>query len=191
MLEEKKLSNKNILMIIASRNFRDEEYFIPFEVFQREGARVTTASSVKGEIVGVEGGEARSTIILKEAEIKDFDAVVFVGGNGASEYFNNNEAHRIAQEAENKHKVLAAICIAPVILAKAGILKGKKATVWSSIVDKSGAKELKMAGCSVSSERVVKDGKIVTADGPAVAEEFARTIIEAIIEKDDKEQKED
>ena len=182
-MEEKKLSGKNILMIIASKNFRDEEYFIPFEIFQKEGAKITTASSVEGEIVGVEGGEARSTLILKEVEIKKFDAVVFVGGNGAREFFDDNNAHKIAQEMVSAHKTLGAICIAPVILAKAGVLNGKNATVWSSIANKSGEEELKKAGCLVSEKRIEKDGKIITADGPSVAKEFAETVIRTITEK--------
>ncbi len=182
-MEEKKLSGKNILMIIASKNFRDEEYFIPFNIFQKEGAKITTASSVKGEVIGIEGGEARSALTLKEVNIRNFDAVVFVGGDGTKEYFDNDDAHRIIQETVNTNKILAAICIAPVILARAGVLKGKIATVWSSIVSKSGEKELKEAGCTVSEKRVVQNEKIITADGPSVAGEFAEAIIKAITEK--------
>jgi protease I len=181
----KKLSGKRMLMIVASRDFRDEEYFIPFEIFQKEGAEITTASSVKGTIIGIEGGEARSTKELKEIEVKNFEAIVFVGGNGASEYFDDKEAHRIAREAIKFNKVLGAICIAPVILARAGALQEKKATVWSSISDKSGIEELKDGGCSVSSERVVRDEKIVTADGPAVAGEFAKTVVEVLAEREE------
>lgn len=187
MLKEKKLENKNILMVIASKNFRDEEYFIPYEIFQKEGAKIITASSVEGNIIGIEGGEARSTLILDEVKTKDFDAVVFIGGEGAVEYFDNNSAHRIIQEMTNFHKVVAAICIAPIILAKAGILVGKKATVWSSLMDKSNLKQLKDSGCSVLEERVVKDKKIITADGPAVSRKFAEKIMEAIVEKGNRE----
>ena len=182
-MEEKKLHNKNILMIIASKNFRDEEYFIPFEIFQKEGAKITTASSVKGEVVGIEGGEARSTLTLNKVNPRNFDAIVFIGGDGTKEYFDDNNAHRIIQETVNSKKVLAAICIAPVILARAGILKGKTATVWSSIANKSGKEELEKAGCTVSKERVVQNEKIITADGPSVSEEFAKAITEAIITK--------
>jgi protease I len=183
MLKEKKLDSKNILMVIASKNFRDEEYFIPYEIFQKEGAKITTASSVEGEIIGIEGGEARSTVVLSEVNVRNFDAVVFIGGSGAVEYFNNNDAHKIIQEMTNLHKVVAAICIAPIILAKAGILVGKKATVWSSLMDKNNIKELENSGCSFSEERVVKDKKIITADGPAVSREFAEKIVAAIIER--------
>ncbi len=183
-MNRNKLNDKNILMVIASKNFRDEEYFIPYDILQKEGAKITTASSIKGEIVGIEGGEARSALTLKEADVKDFDAVIFIGGSGATEYFENNEAHKIIQEAVRKDKIVAAICIAPVILARAGILRGKNATVWSSVLDKSGVKELKNGGCNASEERVVKDGKIITADGPSVAEEFAQAIIGAFAEEE-------
>jgi len=189
MFEEKKLYNKRILMIVASKNFRDEEYFIPFEIFQKEGAKVVTASSIKGSIVGIEGGEARSVLTLKSVEVKNFDAIVFVGGNGASEYFDNNEAHRIVQEAANYKKILGAICIAPVILSRAGVLVGRKATVWSSISNRRELEELKSAGCLVLDRRVVRDGRIVTADGPAVADEFAKMVVKAIIAEDAKNQK--
>ena len=184
MLKEKKLEGKNILMIIASKNFRDEEYFVPYEVFQKEGAKITTASSIEGNIIGVEGGEARSTLTLSEVKVKNFDAVVFIGGGGAVEYFDNNDAHRIIQEMTNMHKVVAAICVAPIILAKAGILVGKKATVWSSLMDKKNIKKLEDSGCSFSEERVVKDKKIITADGPAVSKKFAEKIVETMTERD-------
>lgn len=189
MMKAKKIEGKNILIVVASKNFRDEEYFIPYEIFQNEGARMTTASSVKGEAVGIEGGEARATMTLKEVNPKDFDAIVFVGGDGAREFFDNDEAHKLAQEFYTRRKVVAAICIAPVILARSGILKIKKATVWSSLANKSGLEEFKSAGCNYSDEGVVVDGKIITADGPAKSEEFAKAIIEVLATPEDEEKK--
>ncbi|MEA2098024.1 MAG: DJ-1/PfpI family protein [Patescibacteria group bacterium] len=187
MLKEKRLSQKKVLFIVGSKNFRDEEYFIPFGILQKEGATIITASSVKGGVIGIEGGEARSTLTLEEVVVKNFDVIIFVGGDGANEYFENNEAHKIIGKAVVKRKVLAAICIAPVILAKAGILRGKKATVWSSLMNKSGAEALKEAGCTVEEKRVVVDGRIVTADGPAVAKEFTEAIIETLLKKNEEE----
>ncbi|MCK5332633.1 DJ-1/PfpI family protein [Candidatus Parcubacteria bacterium] len=180
MTHEKKLEKKNILMVVASKNFRDEEYFIPFRIFQKEGAKIVTASSVEGDIIGVHGGEAISTLTLQKVEVENFDAVIFVGGGGAAEFFENSDAHRIVTDAIRLNKVLGAICIAPVILAKAGVLNGKNATVWSSSLEKTGTKELEASGCSVSDQNVVVDGNIITANGPAVAEEFAREIIKTV-----------
>jgi len=187
MTETKKLFRKKIVIIIASKDFRDEEYFVPYEILQKEGAIVTTASSMKGESVGLEGGEARSTVTLNEINAKDYDAVIFVGGEGAKEYFDSNEAHRIIQEFYARKKVVAAICIAPVILAKTGILKAKKATVWSSLGNKSGIKEFESAGCTFCDEGVVVDGKIITADGPAMSEKFANAIVEVLAKREEDE----
>lgn len=161
-----------IAIIIAFRNFRDEEYFIPKEVFENAGAKVTTFSTAVGTAVGTYGGEAQVDKTLEEFAVQNFDAVVFVGGAGAKGLMESLDAHRIAQETVAADKVLGAICIAPTILARAGVLFGKKATVWSSPMDKSAIKILKEEGALYEERSVVVDGKLVTANGPKAAREF-------------------
>ncbi|MDD3007052.1 MAG: DJ-1/PfpI family protein [Candidatus Pacebacteria bacterium] len=176
------MKNKKILMIIAHKDFRDEEYFLPLEIFRRGGAEVTTASSKTGIALGVLGGEAEVTLNIKNAQVDNFDAVVFVGGGGAQEYFENKEVHRIVKEFNEAGKITAAICIAPVILAKAGVLKGRTATVWSNKMDKTGPKALEKGKCTVSKNSVEISENIVTANGREASEEFARKIIENLRE---------
>ncbi len=171
-------------MVIAHKDFRDEEYFIPLEIFRRSGITVTTASSKTGTAMGVLGGEAETALDIKNAKAEDFDAVVFVGGNGAQEYFDNPEAHRIAREFADAGKLTTAICIAPVILAKAGVLKEKTAAVWSSALDKTGPKALAEGKCKISPASVEKSGNIITGSGRETAEEFAREIVESLRESD-------
>ncbi len=171
-------------MIIARKDFRDEEYFIPLEIFRRSGMSVVTASSKTGTIFGALGGEAEASLDIKDAKAEDFDAVVFVGGNGAQEYFENPAAHRIAREFAGTEKVTAAICIAPVILAKAGVLEGKTAAVWSSAIDKTGPKALAEGNCAFSPDEIEESGNIITANGPQAAEEFARKIVESLRRSD-------
>jgi protease I len=65
-----------------------------------------------------------------------------------------------------------------VILAKAGVLKDKKATVWTSSLDRGPVKILKENGAEFVNEKVVRDGKIITANGPAAATEFGEKILE-------------
>ena len=76
-------------------------------------------------------------------------------------------------------KIIGAICISPVILAETGILKNKKATVWTSSLDKSAAKFLEEKGAFYEDVDVVVDKNIITADGPSSAEKFSQTIITA------------
>lgn len=182
-MTEVKLIAKKLLTVIAHKDFRDEEYFIPKEIYYRYGILETTASSKTGMAIGVLGGEAEVTMNIKDAKAEDFDGVVFVGGDGAQEYFEDEEAHRIAQEFNDAGKIVGAICIAPVILAKAGVLKGKIATVWQNAMDKTGPKALKASDCLLSKKSVEMSGNIITANGREASEEFARLIAQELRKK--------
>ncbi|MCS7228318.1 MAG: DJ-1/PfpI family protein [Endomicrobia bacterium] len=163
-------------MIIAKNNFRDEEYLKPKEVFIKAGFIVETFSSSLGIAKGMLGATVEVDKVLSELKVEEYDAVVFVGGVGSSEYWNDSLAHKIAQEAVSKNKVIAAICIAPITLAKAGILKGKKATVYPTEIS-----QLKQLGANYIENNVVVDGKIITASGPHAAEEFGEKIKEILL----------
>ena len=168
---------KKIAMVIAFRDFRDEEYFIPKQILESSGAEITTVSASIGQAVGKLGGDTEVNVLLNDVKAADFDAVLFIGGPGAAKYIDDPTCHQIAKDVVLNNKVLGAICIAPAILARAGVLSGKKATVWSSALDKSAVKILKDNGAIFQSEDVVVDGKIVTASGPQAAEDFAKAII--------------
>uniref|UniRef100_A0A7V6CDA4 DJ-1/PfpI family protein n=1 Tax=Thermodesulfobacterium geofontis TaxID=1295609 RepID=A0A7V6CDA4_9BACT len=168
-------SNKKILMIIAHQNFRDEELLIPKKLFEKEGYSVVIASTSLKSAKGMLGAVVTPQVLIDQVKVDEYDAIVFVGGVGAKEYFNHPSAHKIAKEAFSKNKILAAICIAPRILAEAGVLKGKKATVWVSE-----GKALEEKGANYTGKPVEVDGNIVTASGPQAAEEFAKSIIKLL-----------
>lgn len=174
------LQGKKIAIIIAFREFRDEEYLIPKQILQSHGAKVITASSKTGKALGSLGGEAKVSVLIEDLEAGNYDAVLFVGGSGAQEYIDDDVCHRIARDVIKKDKILAAICIAPTILAEAGVLRGKKATVWSSPMDKIGVRILTKAGAIYQPDSIVVDGNIVTANGPLTAKEFTQTIIKLL-----------
>lgn len=171
------MTDKKIAVIIAFRDFRDEEYFIPKGILDGAGAKITTVSTKPGTAIGANGGDVEVNLLLENLNPVDFDAVVFIGGSGCLKDLDNEESYRIIKETISQNKVLASICISPVILAKAGVLEGKKATVWNSTMDKSAVKTLKNEGAVFQSDSVVTDGKIVTANGPNAAKEFAEAII--------------
>lgn len=177
------LQNKKIALIIAFRDFRDEEYFIPKQILEKAGAEIITCSISLGKAIGKLGGETEVNILIEDLKVADYDTILFIGGPGAFKYLENETCHQIAREIIEEDKVLGAICVAPVILAKAGVLKGKKATVWSSAMDKSAVKILEDSGAVYQSDSVVTDGKIITATGPSAAEEFAETVIEIVSKK--------
>lgn len=171
---------KKIAMIVAWKNYRDAEYFVTKENLEAGGAEITTASTQMGKAIGADGGEVEIDILESDLNLADFDAVVFIGGPGALKYLDNQISYALAEQTLAQGKILAAICIAPAILAKAGALQGKKATVWSSSLDKSAVKTLKENGAVYEKTPVVTDGKIITADGPSSSEAFAEAIINAL-----------
>jgi len=172
--------DKKIAIIIAFRDFRDEEYFIPKQILEFVGAEVKTISTKTGQAIGSQGGDTKIDILLDNLKVFDFDAIVFVGGPGAPQYLDNEASYQVAKDAVLQGKILTAICIAPTILAKAGVLQGKKATVWSSVLDKSAVKILKENGAQYQDKNVVVDGNIITGNGPAAAKEFVETIVQVL-----------
>jgi len=150
---------KKIAIIIGFKNFRDEEYFIPKNIFQENGFEVRTISTEIGIAVGGDGGEVNVDLCLADLNIDEFDALVFVGGPGAYAFIENENVWQIIRQARGKGKLLTAICIAPAILARAGVLAGRKATIWSSSMDKKPIKILQENGAEYVDKPVVQDGK--------------------------------
>ena len=171
---------KKVVIVIAFRDFRDAEYFITKEVLERVGIEAKTASNKEGVAVGADGGETKVDFLIPKINLADFDGVIFIGGPGCLKSLDNEDSYRLIEEVVSKNKVLGSICISPLILAKAGVLKGKKATVWSSPLDKKPIKILEEGGADYRPDSVVADGNIITANGPLAAYRFGEAIVEAL-----------
>ncbi len=165
------------LFIIAPENFRDEELFVPQKILEDAGIETTIASKKAGICHGSLGGEIKAVIGLNQINAEDFDAIIFVGGSGSEIFFEDPAAHLLAKKAFENEKVLAAICAAPTILAQAGVLKEKSATVFSS---PDYEEILKKGGADLTRADLEVDGKIITANGPAAAEKFGEKIAEML-----------
>lgn len=170
------LEDKKVLMVLAPENFRDEEFFQTRA--QLSGARVKLVTCSKPKVeeaVGSLGGRVAIKTSPDKVNLEDFDAVVFVGGPGTSIYFNDQEILDLARKAYEQGKVLGAICIAPSILANAGVLTGKKVTAFSS--EKG---NLESKGANFTGKEVTVDGKIVTASGPQAAADFGKELVKVL-----------
>ena len=171
------LEGKKVAIIMAFKYFRDVEYFVPKEILEKAGATLIPVSTQKGKALGADGGDVEIGITTEELKVVDFDGIIFIGGPGALKYLDNEKSYTIIKETVSQGKVLGSICISPVILAKAGVLKNKKATVWNSPLDRSAIRILKENRATYIPEEVVIDGKIVTGNGPDASEEFAAKLV--------------
>jgi len=176
----KTLENKKIAIVIAFRDFRDAEYFVPKEILEKAGVKIITVSTKLGMSIGADGGDTEVDLLVKNLNVANFDAVVFIGGPGCLQYLDNENSYKVARETIEKNKILGSICVSPVILAKAGVLKEKRATVWSSPLDRGPVKILKENGVIYEDKDVVVDGKIITANGPGAAEEFGQKLVDLL-----------
>jgi len=164
-----------VLLVIAKQGFRDEELFDTKAELEHAGHTCTIASTTVGTCHGSRGRLAHATVALGDVEARDFDAVAFVGGPGASTLFDDEDALHIARAMHEQRKNVAAICVAPMILANAGLLEGRRATVFESEID-----GIEAAGAKYRGPGVVVDGNVVTASGPDRAREFGRTLATAL-----------
>src|SRR4030067_2190422 len=91
----KPLAGKKILMVIAHKDFRDEEYREPRKVLEDAGAQITVASSSMNACKGMLGMQVKPDLLYTDARAGDYDAVVFVGGYGAQEDWEDPKAHGV------------------------------------------------------------------------------------------------
>jgi protease I len=164
-----------VVMLIAPTVFRDEEYAVPKRILEGRGARVVTASVAPGKCIGKLGMTAVADVSLSDAVERAWDAAVFVGGGGAQIFFDDPDAHRLARQTLASGAVVGAICIAPSVLARAGLLAEVPATAFPSQ-----EADLRAHGARWTGAAVTTADRIVTANGPEAAAEFGTALSDVL-----------
>jgi len=162
-------------MVIPPERFRDEEYFQTKDQLEKAGYQIFTASTHRGICAGSRGGFVEADITLDEVICENYVAVAYVGGGGSNILFNNLRAQTITLEMNQTGKIVAAICLAPVILANAGVLRGKRATVAGTKV-----KAIEEKGAIYTGPGVTIDGNLVTANAPKASRLFGQVIVDTL-----------
>jgi len=162
-----------IMMWVAQNGFRDEELFMPQAIFIENGHIIQVVSHQAGNARSKFGKEI-SVAGLDSTTIQDYDAFLLVGGPGSMDYLNDGLLHSCIRSAFDAKILIGAICFAPNILAKTGILNGINATVWGD------NNILKEAGANCINNDVVASGKIITANGPDAAKNWANAIVKSL-----------
>ena len=165
-------------LLIIQEHFNASEYGEPRAMLEEMGATVAVAASSLDELTAYAGeAKAQPDVLLTDVRGADYDVIVFVGGYPYSP--DDPEMHRIAQEAVAGGKLVAGICNGVITLAKAGVLEGKQVTSLAY----HPASELEGGGAVLVSGAVVRDGLIITGDGPSASQEFAEAIVVALNEQ--------
>ena len=162
------------LLVIAKNGFQDVELKGTRDALLAAGFSVVLASTEAGPCTGKFGSIEKATVAIRGVPVADFDRIAFIGGPGAAELGENPNALSLVRAIAKAGIPLGAICIAPTILAKAGVLKTKKATVWDDELGTQAAL-LTAAGAEYTGQAVTVDGLLVTANGAAASVEFGKT----------------
>lgn len=169
-----------ILMIVAQSGFRDEELFIPREILEKAGHSIKVASITRQKATGSRGAAIMPDLAVYEANPDFFDCIVIVGGPGSPALARSDDVRKLLLGASAKSRLLGAICLGPMALANAGLLNGKRATVFP---DREAIVLLRKTGAIYRAEPVVEDGRIVTADSPASAGRFGEALANLLKKK--------
>ena len=167
---------RRILCVIAPERFRDEELAEPKRALEAAGHQVTVASTRKGEALGMLGARVVPDVTIAQARAEDIDLLVIAGGAGAPQHlWDSAPLAALARSVHAAGRPVAAICLAPPVLARAGVLAGRRATTFPT---ERALAELKRGGATYVREPVVRDGTIITASGPEAAEAFGAALVQ-------------
>ena len=169
------MERKTIVFIVASNGYQPIEYNVPKKILTDSGVDVMTASDKPGMVVASDNTTTTADLSINNIIPSRYDGIFFIGGPGALEHLDNQTSYTLTQKTVAAEKLLGAICISVRILARAGVLTGKKATGWNG----DNTLETVFAKYDVIYEKkdVVIDNDIITATGPAAAEEFGKAIL--------------
>lgn len=166
------------IIVFLADGFEEVEALTVVDYLRRvEGIKVDTVSIKDSQkVLGAHNIEVKADKTVGELEdIASYDGVVIPGGMpGASNLRDNEEVIKIVKEIDKANKLVAAICAGPIVLERAKVIDGKKVTSYPGF-------EKDLPNSIYKEEDVVCDGNIITARGPAKAEDFAIEIIRKLV----------
>lgn len=166
---------KRVLVPLAP-GFEEIEALTIVDILRRAGAEVTVAGTVPGVVEGRSGIRVLPDTVMENAGM-DFDMIALPGGAvGAENLKKNARVKAVIESLMHKGKSVAAICAAPTVLSAAGMTRGRVITSHPSVRGL-------LTEETISDERVVVDGNIITSQGAGTAMEFAFTLIETLFGK--------
>lgn len=171
------------ILVPLAEGFEEIEAINVIDILRRADIDVVTAGLKEGLVKGAHGVQVMPDTSLDKVNHLDLDGLVLPGGApGFINLGNDERILKIAREMNQANKYVAAICAAPSVLIKAGVLQGRKATVHPS-----GEAEVKSCA-QFSGDRVVVDGNIITSRAPGTAMEFALKLVEVFSGKEKMEE---
>jgi 4-methyl-5(b-hydroxyethyl)-thiazole monophosphate biosynthesis len=164
------------VLVPLAKGFEEIEAVTVIDLLRRAGIEVVTAGLGPGPVTGSHGIEVTPDTDLDAVLGQAFDLVALPGGMpGAANLAADTRLLALLCQMATSGRITAAICAAPGVLAKAGLLAGKRATSYPGFLSAENA-----PGTILSEDPVVEDGLVITSRGPGTAMDFALALIERL-----------
>ena len=165
------------VLVPLAEGFEELEAVTVIDLLRRAGIDVVTAGLAPGPVKA-----SRGTVIVPDTTLdavldQDFDMVVLPGGMPGAKHLNEDARIKaLLKRMAEAGKFTCAICAAPMVLANAGLLSGKKAATYPGFLDR-----MELADVTYVAEPVVRDGNVITSRGPGTAMDFALNLVEVLV----------
>lgn len=167
-----------MVYILLADGFEEIEALCPLDLLRRAGVETKTVSITEKRTVTGSHGITVTADLTAENSISDIEMLILPGGMPGSTNLDQSKfCDGLVRNAAKSGAYLAAICAAPLVLGRRGLLEGKEAVCFPGF-------ENELAGARLSDKRVVRDGKIITAIGMGAALEFGLALVEIFCGKE-------
>ena len=171
-----------MIAVLLADGFEEIEALTPVDMLRRAGLEVLTVGITSKIAVGSHGISVICDKLPAEVDLDMISTVILPGGMPGSLNLDASPfTDKILESVNARGGRIAAICAAPLVLGRRGLLAGKRATCYPGF-------ESELAGATVTDESVVTDDNITTAKGMGVALEFSKELISLLVTKEKAEE---
>lgn len=165
------------VLLLLAEGFEEIEALGTADILRRMGLNVTTASLKDETVTGAHQIPVLADTLLDDVDPTGFDGVILPGGMpGSLNLYNDERVINLLYNYAGENKVTAAICAAPMVLDKAGLLEKCPFTMYPAEDLYKYLRDNKRP----ADDRVITDGKVVTGKGPGATAEFAAAVAAAV-----------
>ncbi|ONI40432.1 hypothetical protein AN396_06225 [Candidatus Epulonipiscium fishelsonii] len=161
--------------MVFENDFEEIEGLAVVDILRRAKLNLTMIGLTDKTVESAQKVKVGMDTTVDEADLDKFDMLIMPGGAGTENYFKVEKLKKAIASFIEEEKWVCAICAAPSILGRWGVLKGKTVTGYPTI---------DIPNANIKRERIVIDGKLITSMGPGTATEFALEIVAQICGKE-------